>query len=127
MANLVQRGFAKLNRALESVATERVRYFRGAVEISDSLPAILSAPRLEQVDEGGKLVIGREFTWRLKRSDLIWEGKPDRPRRLDLILWIHDDATYTFEVLPNASGAEAADVDQRQDWLPARVKLKSYE
>lgn len=123
MATQLQRGFALLNRVMEPAAAESVRYIRGATVISDELPALLSAQLIEQISEGGPSIVGRQFTWRLKRDELRWDNAPTKPRRSDRIEWVHGGTTYQFEVVRDVAGAESPEVDPRSEWIPANVKL----
>lgn len=119
----IDRGFDLLNRVVTPAAADSVRYTRGATVISDALPAALSAPQIQLVMEGGVAIVGRQFKWSLKRSELLWEGAVDRPRRNDRIEWLRDGRIYAFEVLPETGGSESAAVDPRNDWIPATVQL----
>jgi hypothetical protein len=123
MASLVDRGFALLNRAMEPAAATTVRYTRNATVISDALPAALSAPQIEQITDSGAAVIGRQFTWRLKRSELVVDGVATKPQKFDRIEWTLADMTYVFEVLPETGVPESGAVDPRNDWIPASAKL----
>ena len=123
MTNLLQRGFRLLNRATEPVAAESVTYTRGATVISEALSATLSNQQIEQLTDGGLAVIGRQFTWRLKRDDLQIDGSPTLPQKLDRIAWVWGDFEYVFSVLPETAQPEGGAVDPRSDWIPASVKL----
>ncbi len=125
MTTLLNRGFRLLNRCTETVAAESVRYLRGALVISDALPATLSNQQIEQVTSADSVVVGRQFTWRLKRSDLQIDGAEQKPQRDDRIEWVHCGKTYVFKVLPELGLPEAGAVDPRSDWVPASVKLDS--
>lgn len=118
MSTLLQRGFRLLNRCMEPAAAESVRYLRGAEVISDAMRALLSAPQIEVIADGGAAVVGRQFTWRLNRDDL-----GTKPKRLDRIEWFNGGKTYKFEVLPEAGQPEAGATDPRSDWVPAAAKL----
>lgn len=123
MTTHLRRGFAMLNRVMEPAAAESVRYIRGATVISDELPATLSAPQIEEISEGGGSVVGRQFTWLLKRDELLIDNAQVRPQRNDLIEWFHNGTTYVFEVLPGSGGVASDNVDPRSDWIPASAKL----
>lgn len=125
MTTLLQRGFARLNAAMQDVAAESVRYIRGATVISDAMPALLSAPQIQVVTDGGLSVVGRQFNWSVSKDELIAEGVRDQPRRNDVIEWICGGTTYAFEVLPDIRGSDAAASDPRDGFWPAAAKLIS--
>ena len=123
MATLLQNGFALLNRAMRTAAGESVTYTRGALVISEALPATLSNQQIEQLSDGGPMLIGRQFTWQLYRGDLVVDGVATTPQKLDRIKWIWGGTEYVFEVLPETAGPAMGAVDPRSDWIPASVKL----
>lgn len=123
MASLIDRGFALLNRVVTPAAATTVRYTRGATVISDALPAALSNQQIEQLTESGAAVVGRQFTWRLKRSELVLNGLGTTPQKFDRITWILRGTEFVFEVLPESGQPEMGAVDPRNDWIPASVKL----
>ncbi len=127
MTNLLDRGYTIMNRIVEPIAAATVRYIRATTEISSALPATFSAPRIDSIDEGGATNIGRQYTFELKRSELLWEGREDRPRVNDVIEWIVGGLLYRFEVQPEQGNPEAPAVDPRSEWVPASVKLKAIE
>lgn len=120
---LVGRGFRLLDRAMEPAAAESVRYIRGAVVISDALDAVLSNQQIEQITDGGAAIVGRQFSWRLKRSDLVLDSEEVAPQKFDKIEWAYGGRVYVFEVLPEAGLPESGAVDPRSNWIPASVKL----
>lgn len=123
MTTYLNRGFSFLNRSMEAAAAESVRYTRGAVVVSDALTATLSNQQIQQITDGESVLVGRQFTWQLKRSELMFDSQPTEPMRGDLIEWKQDGRTYVFEVLPEASQPEAGIVDMRLGFLPAAVKV----
>lgn len=127
MSTLLQRGYRLLNRAMEPAAAESVRYLRGAVAVSDAMPALLSAPQIEQIADGGVAIVGRQFTWLLKRAELMLEGQQITPHRSDRIEWDSNGRTYVFEVLPDIGSPESGAVDPRLEWIPASTKLERVQ
>lgn len=123
MATLLRRGFALLNRGMEAAASEAVRYLRGPAVISEGMSATLAAPDVETVTEGGATIIGRQFTWRVKRSELRVENVEDKPRRGDRIEWDFGGKVHVFEVVPELASPAAGAVDMRSDFIPVSVKL----
>lgn len=112
-----------LNRAMEPAAATTVRYTRGAAVISDALTATFTAEQVEIVTASDTTVIGRQFTWRLKQSELLVDNAKTKPQRNDVIEWYFGGTTYTFTVLPELSGVESQTADIRSDWVSASVKL----
>ena len=100
-----------------------MKYTREATVISEALTATLSNQQIQQITDGESAIIGRQFTWRLNRSDLVFESQATEPRRGDQIEWIHENKTYVFEVLPEAIQPEAGQVDPRSEYIPAAVKV----
>lgn len=125
MASLIDRGYALLNRATSPAAELTVRYSRAATVISEAMPATLSAAQVQSVAANGDEVVGRQFHWSLKRQELLWETRKDRPRRDDVIEWALNGRVYHFVVLPEPLQSEALSVDPRSDWVPASAKLDS--
>lgn len=123
MTSLIDRGFALLNRATTPAAVTTVRYTRAATVISEALPATLSNQQIEQLSDSGTSVIGRQFTWRLKRADLVIGGAKTDPQKFDKIVWVWAGTEFVFEVLPETGAPEMGAVDPRSDWIPASVKL----
>lgn len=124
MVAIIDRGFALLNRITEPAATTSVEYQRGGDVLVASLTAHLSAPQIEVITEGHS-IIGRQFVWRMRRSELPepTEGVEKKPRRGDKIVWTLNDNTYTFEVLPEINQAEVGPSDPRSEWVTASFKL----
>lgn len=108
---------------MEAAAVESVVYSRGVAVISDAMAATLSAPEVQQITGNGAAVVGREFTWRLKREDLVLEGAPLLPKKDDRIDWVWNGITYTFVVMPEVGRPELKAVDQRNEWVPVTAKL----
>lgn len=125
MATLLQRGFGLLNRGMEAAAAEFVVYKRGAVVVSEALTATLSNQQIEQLSAGGATVVGREFTWRLKRDELVVQSQQVSPAKFDRIEWTYSGKTFVFVVMPELGGPESPAVDPRSDFIPAAAKLDS--
>lgn len=124
MPTHLNRGFDLMNRVMEPAAAESVTFIRDGSAIED-VAATLSNQQIEQVTDGGATLVGRQFTWRLKRGDLVHSGVSLTPQRGDQIVWIHDGTTYEFLVMPEVGLPASNANDQRTDWLPASVKLMS--
>ncbi len=119
--NLLDRGYRLLDRGAQAAAGLTIRYLRGDEEISDELPAMLTAADIEQVIEGGSTVVGRHFVWQVHRAEMLLEGAAIKPEALDIIEWTKDETVYVFKVMPDAAQAAQA-VDPRNPWLPASTK-----
>lgn len=123
MTTLINRGFSLLNRVMEPAAAETVTYKRGAKVIGEGVLATLSNQQIEQLTSADTAIVGRQFTWRVKRSDLVIDGSEVQPESFDRIEWYRNGRVYVFQVMPELGLPESNSVDPRSDWVPASVKL----
>lgn len=124
MTTLIDRGFALLNRATQTAAATTIRYIRDATVITDELKATVGSAEVAQVTSGDTAIIGREITIRVYRPDFVLDAAEIKPQRGDLIDWRpRPGVLCQLEVLPSATGPEAGEVDQRNDWLPLTAKF----
>ncbi len=123
MSTLLQRGYRLLNRAMEPAAAESVRYLRGAVAVSDAMRAALVTADIQQIRDGGAAVVGKQFVWRLYRSDLMTDSGELKPQQSDRIEWDWNGKTYVFVAMTELNRPEYGAVDPRGNWVPVSTKL----